>query len=156
MNDGPLLRVSATGGTPVPFTTVDKAQGENSHRWPQFLPGGRRFLYFVRATNLENSGVYVGSLDGPREKALLLRSPTNAIYVPDRGKPFGHLLWVRDGTLWHNRSTLSRARLRVNRSKVAEGVAFGWASRLGAVSASNDGTLLYDGAANPTLSIHVV
>ena len=29
VNDGPLLRVSATGGTPVPFTTVDKAhEGE--------------------------------------------------------------------------------------------------------------------------------
>ena len=40
-----------------------------------------------------------GSLDRPQEKILLLRSPTNAIYVPDRGKPFGHLLWVRDGTL---------------------------------------------------------
>ena len=32
-------------------------------------------------------------------------------------------------------------------SRVAEGVAFGDASRLGAVSASNDGTLLYGGDA---------
>jgi serine/threonine protein kinase/Tol biopolymer transport system component len=144
VNDGPLLRVSATGGTPVPFTTVDTAQGENSHRWPQFLPGGRRFLYFVRTTN-ENSGVYVGSLDRPREKALLLRSPTNAIYVPDRGKPFGHLLWVRDGTLMAQPFDPEQDQTTGESATVAERVAFGPLTRLGAVSASNNGTLVYDG-----------
>jgi tRNA A-37 threonylcarbamoyl transferase component Bud32 len=146
VNDGPLLRVPATGGTPVPFTTVDKAQGENSHRWPQFLPGGRRFLYFVRTANLENSGVYVGSLDRPGEKAFLLRSPTNAIYVPERGKPFGHLLWVRDGTLMAQPFEPEQDQTTGESAKVAEGVAFGSASRLGAVSASSDGTLVYNGA----------
>jgi hypothetical protein len=144
VNDGPLLRVSATGGTPVPFTTVDTAQGENSHRWPQFLPGGRRFLYFVRTTNVENSGVYVGSLDRPHEKALLLRSPTNAIYVPDRGKPFGHLLWVLDGTLMAQPFDPEQDQTTGESAKVAERVAFGSLTRLGAVSASNDGTLVYN------------
>ena len=62
VNDGPLLKVSATGGTPVPVTTVDTAQGENSHRWPQFLPDGRRFIYFNRG-----KGIYLGSLDRPQE-----------------------------------------------------------------------------------------
>jgi serine/threonine protein kinase/Tol biopolymer transport system component len=145
VNDGPLLRVSATGGTPVPFTTVDTAQGENSHRWPQFLPGGRRFLYFARTTNVENSAMYVGSLDRPREKVLVLRSPTNAIYVPDRGKPFGHLLWVLDGTLMAQQFDPEQDQTTGESTRVAERVAFGLASRLGAVSASNDGTLVYDG-----------
>ena len=100
VNDGPLLRVSANGGTPVPLTTVDKAQGENSHRWPQFLPGGRRFLYFVRTDSPEKSGVYLGIVGSDAgQKTVVLRAPTNAIYVPNRGAPSGQLLWVRDGTL---------------------------------------------------------
>src|SRR5207302_526596 len=70
VNDGPLLRVSATGGMPVPATRIDTTRQENSHRWPQFLPGGRRFLYFNRsgANGPETSGVYIGSLDRPDEK----------------------------------------------------------------------------------------
>ena len=96
VNDGPLLKVSATGGGPVPFTTVDTAKGENSHRWPQFLPDGRHFVYFNRGTN---SGVYLGSLDRPEDKTRLLSSSTNAVYAPDGDDQSGHLFWVRDGTL---------------------------------------------------------
>jgi hypothetical protein len=143
VNNGPLLRVSAAGGTPVPLTTVDTARGENSHRWPQFLPGGRRFLYFVRTASLENYGVYLGSLDRPLEKGLLLQSPTNAVYAPDRGKPFGHLFWVRDGTLMAQAFDPEQARTTSEPIPLAEGVGFGEASRLGAVSAANDGTLVY-------------
>jgi Tol biopolymer transport system component len=146
VNDGPLLRVAATGGTPVPVTTVDKAQGENSHRWPQFLPGGRRFLYFVRTANVDDYGVYLGSLADPREKTLLLRSPTNAIYVPDRGTSFGQLLSVRDGTLMARPFDPELGRTTGEPVNLAEGVAFGQQSRLGAVSASSDGTLVYGGA----------
>ena len=112
VNDGPLLRVSATGGTPVPFTTVDKAQGENSHRWPQFLPGGRRFLYFVRTASLENSVCTWDRWIGRRpEDSVCSASPTNAVYVPDRGKPLVTCFGCETGHSWRNRSTLSRARL---------------------------------------------
>jgi len=147
VNNGPILRVPAKGGTPVPFTTVDTARGENSHRWPQFLPGGRRFLYFVRTASEENYGVYLGSLDRPQEKTPLLRSPTNAVYAHDRSNPFGHLLWVRDGTLMAQPFDVEQGQTTSEPLALAEGVGFGSASRLGAVSASNDGTLVYGGAA---------
>jgi serine/threonine protein kinase/Tol biopolymer transport system component len=146
VNDGPLLRVPATGGTPVPLTTVDTAGGENSHRWPQFLPGGRRFLYFVRSETPENTGVYLGSLDRPQEKIRVIRSPTNAIYAPDRSAPLGHVLWVRDGTLMAQPFDPEQRRTLDEPVALAEGVGFGERSRLGAVSASNDGTLWYGGA----------
>ena len=35
-----LFRVSASGGVPVPVTTVDRSK-HSSHRWPFFLPDGR-------------------------------------------------------------------------------------------------------------------
>ena len=142
VNDGPLMRVSATGGTPVPLTTVDAGQRENSHRWPQFLPGGRRFLYFIRG---ENPGVYLGSLDRPQEKVRLLSINTNAVYAPDRDKRSGHLFWVQDGALRAQPFAPENHHLTGEAITVADEVAFGPASRLSAVSAANDGTLVYGG-----------
>jgi serine/threonine-protein kinase len=46
---GPLLRVRASGGVPVPATTLDSAVSETSHRWPCFLPDGDHFLYVTTA-----------------------------------------------------------------------------------------------------------
>ena len=75
VNDGPLLRVAASGGEPAAVTTLDAARQENSHRWPYFLPGGRKFLYLVRTDDHATQGIYVGSLDDPREKTLLVAQP---------------------------------------------------------------------------------
>ena len=44
-NRGPLQRVPAQGGVPTALTTL--AEGEVAHSFPQFLPGGRRFLFLV-------------------------------------------------------------------------------------------------------------
>src|SRR5262249_52920723 len=43
--EGPLMRVGESGGEPVEVTKLDRALGERSHRYPQFLPDGRHFLY---------------------------------------------------------------------------------------------------------------
>jgi WD40-like Beta Propeller Repeat len=43
--DTGLVRVSAAGGTPQPFTKLDSSKGETSHRWPQVLPGGKAVVY---------------------------------------------------------------------------------------------------------------
>ena len=42
-----LLRVPASGGTPEPLTQPDAAKDETSHRWPQFLPGGKKVLFTI-------------------------------------------------------------------------------------------------------------
>ena len=60
-----LRRVSADGGRTEPTTVLDVSRGDNTHSWPAFLPDGNRFLYFVRSTNAERRGVYVGRIDGP-------------------------------------------------------------------------------------------
>jgi DNA-binding winged helix-turn-helix (wHTH) protein len=48
---GPLYRVPATGGTPVPATPVPDVQSSQLHCWPVFLPGSDRFLFFVNRTS---------------------------------------------------------------------------------------------------------
>ncbi|MDQ3418195.1 MAG: serine/threonine-protein kinase [Acidobacteriota bacterium] len=94
-----LSRVAASGGTPEPATLLDETRGENSHRWPVFLPDGIHFLYFVRALSSERRGVYVARID--RAAAMpdtpLFQSDSDAVYAPlDRG---GALLSVADGQL---------------------------------------------------------
>jgi len=92
-NRAPLHRVAAAGGTPEPLTALDAERGENSHRFPQFLPDGRHFLFTARAALPANTGIYVGSLDSSEAK-LLVAAQSSALYVPR-----GFLLFVRDGAL---------------------------------------------------------
>jgi Tol biopolymer transport system component len=86
-----LMRIGATGGTPVALTHL--APGQGSHRWPQFLPDGRRFLFLSVLGQPTTHGVYLGSLDG-REPMRLLTGETAAVYAPP-----GFLLRVIDGLL---------------------------------------------------------
>src|SRR5213593_2386928 len=43
-----LYRVSASGGVPTPVTTLDESHQETSHKFPQFLPDGKHFLYLIQ------------------------------------------------------------------------------------------------------------
>jgi eukaryotic-like serine/threonine-protein kinase len=86
-----IYRVPAPGGSPLPVTTIDRAQA-TTHRWPCFLPDGRHFLYFG-GHPLLNGGIHVGCLDGNEHKTIL-QGYLSAAYAPP-----GWLLFVRDGTL---------------------------------------------------------
>ncbi|HYN09612.1 MAG TPA: protein kinase [Vicinamibacterales bacterium] len=96
-----LMRVSENGGRVEPATLLDVPEGENSHRWPVFLPDGIHFLYFVRAFVDERRGVYVGRIDrqastpGPP----LFRSESEALYAPVEGVDRGVLLTVARGQI---------------------------------------------------------
>jgi dipeptidyl aminopeptidase/acylaminoacyl peptidase len=87
-------------------------------------------------------------LDRPQDKIRLLTTSTNAVYAPDGDGGSGHVLWVRDGTLVAQPFDAVKGQVSGEATMVAEGVAVGGASRLGAVSVSNDGTLFYGGAAH--------
>ena len=43
-----IYRVPAAGGQASPVTTLKRERRQTSHRWPDFLPDGRHFLYWVR------------------------------------------------------------------------------------------------------------
>ena len=96
-----LSRVSADGGQVQPATLVDFDRGENSHRWPVFLPDGIHFLFFVRASIDERRGVYVARLDQPAAPpgSPLFRSESEAVFVPTSGRERGVLLSAADGQL---------------------------------------------------------
>jgi Tol biopolymer transport system component len=85
--------VPAMGGTPRVVTRRDSTQ--TTHRWPQFLPDGRHFLYMAanhnEATSPENS-IWIGSTDG-RERRKLMPSVSDAQYAD------GYLFYARDSVL---------------------------------------------------------
>ena len=88
-----LYRVAASGGQTVRLTSLDKPSGEDSHRYPSFLPDGRHVLYFARnPLNQELTGVWVASLEG--ETSQLLNVNSLAMYAPP-----GYLLYRRGGNL---------------------------------------------------------
>jgi serine/threonine protein kinase/dipeptidyl aminopeptidase/acylaminoacyl peptidase len=101
---GPLLKVPATGGDPLPVTRLEKGQG--SHRFPQFLPDGRHFIYFIQSGTAQ--GIYVGSLDGSAPKLLATADAAAVVSYS------GFLLFLRQTTLFaqafdFNRQALSRS-----------------------------------------------
>ena len=78
-----IHRVPAAGGQPSPVTTLKRERRQTSHRWPDFLPDGRHFLYWVRSADEQNQGIYVGSLDARPESQddrRLLGTSSNALY----------------------------------------------------------------------------
>ena len=88
---GPVLRIPAAGGEAVAETRLDSPQ-QRGHHFPQFLPDGRHFLFYVTG-RAEASGVYVGELGGS-ETRRLFAADGPAAYAPS-----GHLLFVRDRKL---------------------------------------------------------
>jgi len=139
-----LFRVSEAGGVPVQLAKAG-ATGD-LYIAPEFLPDGRRFLYtIVYSGKAEETGIYVGSLDG-QPGVRLLPDITNASYVAafsaGIGSPGrrGYLVFERGGTLMAQPFDLVQLSLTGAVLPVVEGVA----TRLGGFfSLSNNGTLAY-------------
>src|SRR5262249_14178627 len=89
---GPIFRVPSTGAEPSAVTRLTPPQ--SGHRFPQFLPDGRHFLYYAISGTRETRGVYVGQIDGS-EAHRVLDADAAAVYAAS-----GQLLFVRQGTLF--------------------------------------------------------
>jgi eukaryotic-like serine/threonine-protein kinase len=138
--NGPLYRISAGGGTPVQVTDLDSSQEENSHRWPQFLPDGRHFLFFVRSRQVALSGAYIGSLDS-KEKKLLFRNLSNVVYAAP-----GYLLFVRENTLMAQVFDYKHLSLSGDPAPIDQGVLVNVPYSRAILSVSDNGVLAYGGA----------
>lgn len=132
-----LLRISAEGGPPEPVTELDTERGDNSHRYPQFLPDGRHFLYLARnSAGAKHSVIMVGSLDGGASKSVL-KSPVAATYAS------GHLLFLRERTLMAQPFDTERRELTGEAVPIADDIRIHTGAGSAVFSASGDGTLLY-------------
>ena len=105
-NRGGLSRVSAAGGAPEPVTELDEEKEENSHRWPQVLPGGRAILFTAGLAPNWDEGNIEALLLETGERKTLARGGSYGRYLPS-----GHLLYVHEGTLFAAPMSLDRLEL---------------------------------------------
>ena len=87
-----LWRIAASGGAITDVTSLDVARGENSHRWPLFLPDGRSFLFASRSDTGDH-WIMRGSTDGSAPQRVVSGLSTLA-YTSE------HILFARAGVLY--------------------------------------------------------
>jgi hypothetical protein len=146
---GILYQVSAAGGTPTPVTSLDEERAEVTHAFPQFLPGGRQFLYLAESSRPGESSIRAGSLDSCSSK-VLLGADTAAAYAPIlRGHP-ASLLFVHDGALMARSFDSQRLEVGGEQTVVVREVRHRrWQPSF---SASSNGMLLYQSAVHHQFS----
>ena len=132
-----LLRVPAAGGTPEPASQFDTGRGENSHRFPVFLPDGKHFFFWARTFHgAQDNLLYVGELGSLRAKPLL-KSDTMGEYAS------GQVLFVRDQILMAQPFNLSNLTVQGEPQPLVEHIVMNPASSRPLFSASANGTLIY-------------
>jgi Tol biopolymer transport system component len=129
---GPLVRVPATGGASATVTTF--TPGQNSHRFPHFLPGGRQFVFYAMGAP---AGIHLGSLDSPATKRLASADTSAEFVLPN------WLLFLRQGTLVARRLDLALGELTGDQVSVADQVSFNPNFSVGAFSVSSTGSIAY-------------
>ncbi|HUA62125.1 MAG TPA: protein kinase [Verrucomicrobiae bacterium] len=134
LSEGPLLRVSAAGGIPVPATSVGK--DETAHHWPQFLPDGRHILYEVRG-GPGGGGIYVQEL-GSQKRARVMKSAMRAVWSPP-----GYLLYPSEGNLFAQRMNPRTFQLEGEPLLVAEDVRANPTNGRSTFAVSENGVLVY-------------
>ena len=92
-NISALMQVPDAGGTPQPLTHLGKR--ESTHRWPEYLPGGKAVLFAAASTttNSTDAQVAVQSV-GTGERRNLVQGGMNPRYAPS-----GHLVYAQGGSL---------------------------------------------------------
>lgn len=135
---GPLFRVPATGGTAVPATSVPDDLGGEAHRYPQFLPDGRRFLFTVSWTDEQRGGLYLASLDGAPPELVSPNIRSRAVLAHDR------ILYVNGGTVFAQRFDTTTARLIGDPDPLLRNeIAWDWRFENMPLRASQTGLLAY-------------
>ncbi|MFQ5816790.1 MAG: hypothetical protein ACE5H2_02390 [Terriglobia bacterium] len=111
-----LSRIPAAGGTPEEITT--RSEGERSHRWPHFLPNGEAVLFIA-----QDAGA---AYDDASIEALVLRTGERKVLheggTYPRYLPSGHLVYVREATLFAVPFDPERLEITGQPAPVLEGV----------------------------------
>ncbi len=137
-----IYRVPASGGLPTPVTKLQK--GEQGHSYPEFLPDGKRFQYFVRGG--PKQGIYVQSLDvegGAEDRKFLMATPGRARLAPP-----DYLLFMRENTLLSQHVDWDAVKLLGEPIAVTDEVRTGGTNGRNAFSVSSTGALLYRGGSS--------
>jgi len=131
-----LSRVPEAGGNPQPITKFEP--GEASHRWVQVLPGSKAVLFSAGIGGSFNSGKIIAQRLDSGERKLLLTSGSFPRYLPG-----GHLVFIRDGTLFATRFDAARLEIQGSPAPVLQDVKHAPDSGGAQLDFSRNGTLVY-------------
>jgi Tol biopolymer transport system component len=142
---GPLLKVAAGGGSTVAATALDPSHPGEVHSFPQFLPDGERFLFYLRSTDPDRAGIYVQSLSS-MDPRRIVRAESRFVIVP------GYLVYGRDGALVAHPFDDVSARVTGEPIVTADRVDQGPDTGNIVFSASQTGVLVYRDSSRTSLS----
>lgn len=135
-----IHRVPASGGAAAPVTKFDPEK-ETTHRWPQFLPGGKHFVYLSRkkVEGQRHIGrLVLGAMDSD-ESRVILEDSTNAVYIDP-----GYLVFGRSGDLLARPFDAGSLEFTGEEIPVtAEKSSFWEAKNFVVFTASSNGTIVY-------------
>jgi serine/threonine protein kinase len=139
----PVFRIAASGGSPQAVTNLNASMNERSHRWAQFLPDNKHFLFFAQTAVVGTGSIYVASIDGGEPK-FIMHNDSNAVYsLP------GYLLFVHQGIFMAQRFNASRLRLDGDAVPLIEHVGVNSVISRALFAVSETGIMVYQ-AGNPT------
>jgi eukaryotic-like serine/threonine-protein kinase len=132
-----LQQIAAVGGTPEPLTRL--GDDENSHRWPEFLPGGEALLFAAleSGANWNNARIEVQSV-GTGQRRNLVQGGTHPHYSAS-----GHLIYAKGGNLMAVPFDLQRLEVSGTAIPVVEGVLQVPLTGAAQYSLSTTGSLVY-------------
>jgi eukaryotic-like serine/threonine-protein kinase len=134
-----LFQVPPEGGSARPFTRLKLEIGENTHRWPHFLPGGKGVLFTASIAygHYEDANIAVATPRDHAVKTVLERAGMYPRYLPS-----GHLVYVTKGTLFAVPFDLDRLEVR-GPPKILWEVASNPNLGFGQLDFARNGTLAY-------------
>jgi len=151
--NSPIERINADGNGLAPVTQGIRTAGDQTHRWPQFLPDSDHFLFwggnFGNLKDDRSSGIYISSLEGKERKLVTLCHSSfgfdahNLFYADDQKQLVGITFDGASGTVSGSPTV------------VANAVGFQPSTYWSAFTVAQNGTLIYNtdvGAAQSALT----
>ncbi len=132
-----LVRVSSGGGVQTAVTRLSKEKGETAHAWPQVLPGSQAVLFTAYGTGADDDAEIDAVSFKTGERKTLHSGGFFGRYLPS-----GHLVYLRQNTLWAAPFDLSRLEVTGAPQPVLEEVN-GPINGRGDFDFSQTGTLVY-------------
>jgi Tol biopolymer transport system component len=150
-----LSRVSAQGGVPAPLTRPTPQEIRQYHRYPQFLPDGRTFIFQILAAAPEVAGIYLGTLDGAAPQRVL-DGGDQARFAPAgaaESSGSGYLLFRRGTVLMAQGFDVRRRQLIGDAVPVADGVGTAMNTGSGAFALASHELLAYSNSEEEVVEV---
>jgi serine/threonine-protein kinase len=149
-NRSGLLRVAESGGAPEPVTRLDPKKNEQTHRFPQALPGARAVLFTTGTpTAMREDASIEAQVLKTGERKTVYRGGYYGRYLPG-----GYLVYLHQGTFFAAPMDLARLELTGSSAPILDDVSSSEAGGSAGFDYSRAGTLAYlPGASSPLLSV---